>query len=161
MCLNKATRKLDPDTSWISPISPASLAGMVTGEHRGWKIFIQGGSESKLYAEYFGSLADSWPIGKWITALETEIHASDSSPYISGFHFFLPREDADTWLRVSENSSLWAFNSKAVCSVKVRGVHTEGIQVVIADHVYHSLPTFVAREMMIEPYIIVTESEQP
>jgi hypothetical protein len=134
MCLANVTKKHDP------PLKATRYA---------WKVF-------RVYDGcYFGEYNPLWdyancdelpyPIRKWLVANEENVrtYGNDSigEVYTSGFHAFLTKKDALRWVGQSDYD-------EGIVRVKLRGIHTEGMQEVVQSG-YPSLPVIVAKEMMI------------
>lgn len=111
MCLSRITKVYKKPTSKVT---------------RAWKVFD--GEPSNLAFEY-RSLGGKQYVerGKWLTAEQID----DGYGYITGFHAFTSRKDAQNWACYRQN----------VVAVKVRGITTRGLQ--------RDMVTIVAREMFV------------
>jgi hypothetical protein len=167
MCLSKITKQL----------KDAEFDATKNEERKAWKVFtvVRGHHHhadwqlsplyrwqlapeptSEIYGEYF-SLVKPYFVGKWAVAEERPLTVREDSGliwYWSGFHCFTSRSDAEKWLEADDNPGI----VKVVLPVKVRGVHTEGMQYFRAIEADANggryprseyLPVIVAKEMMV------------
>jgi hypothetical protein len=102
----------------------------------GYKVFKKG--IQGLYSPLF-HVSESFPVGEWITDEYAEILRDDFNyPYLSGFHFFFGRKDAEDYLEPNE----------VIRKIKVKYVTATGINHSINDTV--GVAVGVARMMYIE-----------
>lgn len=135
MCLNTITKRVEKPSKKVT---------------KAWKIFYKS-SPNELSNFYLGWVSKITP-GRWQTAKEVEVIA-DSAPsenYISGFHCYLNKEEAQ---RRHAKDLEKSYN--VLIEVKVKEITTYGTQ-------WISFPceSIVARQMLVPRQLKTTQTKK-